>query len=359
MNTNREYILSKLTINGVFDHYCFQQKWYDDNIELLNLIYKETSFLPHDALINERLYCIYHDINDIIICPFCNINKLKFKFFKHGYLNTCGDTKCKVLSGIKNKKPISDEKRIKINEKISKANKQKFINMTDEERDKFISISRKNFFNCRKYSQTEEAKKKRVESRRKNNKYWHTKETIHKISKSNKITHLSAEFKDKYKKTYELAHQKQSIEIKERIKNGKFTPCITNTWTHFDAIINIDNINYKFRSSWEVVFWFLNQHLEYEKIRIPYTFENQQYIYIVDFVDTKNKIIYEIKPNSYYKKNIQNKLNAKTLAAQAWCKSNNYEYKIISDDWFILNAKRFDYNSYPQYKSKMKKFLTV
>jgi len=52
------------------------------------------------------------------------------------------------------------------------------------------------------------------------------------------------------------------------------------------------------------------------------------------FIDSVNKVIYEIKPNSmkYIKIN-----KIKDVAAKNWAFNNNYEYKVISEDWFNKN----------------------
>jgi len=142
--------------------------------------------------------------------------------------------------------------------------------------------------------------------------------------------------------------------MKKKISEGSFTPCITNSWTKWSAYVNINNQCRKFRSFWEASFFVLNTNLEFEKIRIPYTYNNQIHSYIVDFVDMTNKILYEIKPNST-KTNELNQI--KFSAAHDWAKINGYSFKIISDDWFKQNAKTIDYTNHPQLYSSMKQFL--
>jgi ribosomal protein L25 (general stress protein Ctc) len=91
--------------------------------------------------------------------------------------------------------------------------------------------------------------------------------------------------------------------MKEKIYNSEFTPNITNSFTHWDAIIKLNGITYKFRSSWEACFWLCNNHLAYEKYRIPYiSVDGINRIYIADFFDYSNNILYEIKPRSRYVK---------------------------------------------------------
>lgn len=142
------------------------------------------------------------------------------------------------------------------------------------------------------------------------------------------------------KETLEKVWKNQSILMKKRIRDGEFTPCITNTWTHYDSIINIKGKDKKMRSSWEAFFYLCNEDLEYEKVRIPYTYLNDDKIYITDFVDYENRIIYEIKPNSEVNtdKNI-----AKKESAIKWCKENGYVYKLITNKWFIDNKQNIKY----------------
>ena len=154
------------------------------------------------------------------------------------------------------------------------------------------------------------------------------------------------------KETKENSIKKQSETMKLKIKNGEFTPCVTNSWCK--SRIEINGI--AFRSCWEAVFYILNPNLSYEKIRIPYADEKgREKIYITDFVDSFSKKIYEIKPQSV-KTTIRNILKEKS--AIEWCINNGYEYICISDVYFFENASKIDYNLYePKLKKSMKKFL--
>src|SRR5574343_584900 len=79
------------------------------------------------------------------------------------------------------------------------------------------------------------------------------------------------------------------------ILNGTFTPKITNSWCHSRTKIIIKNKIVYVRSSWEAFFYIKNPNLQYEKLRIPYEHNNQTKIYLVDFIDYENKMVYEIK----------------------------------------------------------------
>ena len=120
--------------------------------------------------------------------------------------------------------------------------------------------------------------------------------------------------------------------------------------------INIYNIKIKYRSSWEAKFHLLNPKLNYEKIRIPYYLEGLRKLYIVDFEDSDNKILYEIKPNS----EINSKKNKiKEIAAKEWAVNNGYAYKIISDEWFLENVHKVDFEKNPQLIKPMKQFFNI
>jgi len=138
--------------------------------------------------------------------------------------------------------------------------------------------------------------------------------------------------------TRKNAHIKQSLKMKQLIAEGKWTPCITNSWarSRTDVLItqNEQIKIIKCRSTWEAYFQIKNQHCLYENIRIPYEFNKVFHNYIVDFVDINKKILYEIKPESEK----QNNLNIiKFNAATKWAKDNDYNFIVISNDWFKCN----------------------
>ncbi len=164
----------------------------------------------------------------------------------------------------------------------------------------------------------------------------------------------------RYKRSKEdwlLSYKKQSNKMKENIAEGKFTPCVTNSWANSRCKIEIDGFEKKYRSTWEAVFQILNPTCKYEKLRIKYISpkDNEWHNYIVDFIDEVNKKVYEVKPNSTKNTEI-NIIKEKYLLK--WCYENNYTYNQINDDWFFENAKKLDYNKYDNKINKgMKQFL--
>jgi hypothetical protein len=119
---------------------------------------------------------------------------------------------------------------------------------------------------------------------------------------------------------------KKSIHMKNIIEAGTFTPKTENRLSRWKAEYD----GKVFRSSWEACFYFLNNHCEYEKVRIRYydTNKNKERIYIVDFVDEINKILYEVRP-----KNLQHNMTDKLIAADKYMNSHGYTFKFIDEDY--------------------------
>jgi len=93
-------------------------------------------------------------------------------------------------------------------------------------------------------------------------------------------------------------------------------------------------ITINLRSSWEAFFQIKNPNLFFEKLRIPYKINDVVKSYILDFVDEKNNIIYEIKPYALH----DTKVNMlKFNAAKKWANENNFKFVIIDNSWFYKN----------------------
>jgi hypothetical protein len=135
---------------------------------------------------------------------------------------------------------------------------------------------------------------------------------------------------------------KHSNSMKELISKGKFTPNITNSWARSKTKVIINGEEKFVRSSWEAVFWALNQDFMYETVRVKYIDTNQkERNYIVDFYSKENNCLYEIKPKSEIGK--PNNI-LKEKYALKYCKKNNMNYLIIDEDYFIerINEITFD-----------------
>lgn len=154
--------------------------------------------------------------------------------------------------------------------------------------------------------------------------------------------------------------RKASIKMKKLILEGKFNPCVTNSWCHSKIKIKFRRGNeiviQNVRSSWEAFYQLLNPNLEYEKLRVPYFYNNSWHTYIVDFIDLSNNIAIEIKPD---KESYKEKNRIKEKALIEWCNQNNYTYKRIGESYFSsikwnesLISDQPDYNklSNPKFK---------
>ena len=134
------------------------------------------------------------------------------------------------------------------------------------------------------------------------------------------------------------AYKKQSISMKKKIKDGLFVPPVSNSWAKSRCDIsfmrNNKTLNIKLRSCWEAYFQLFYPDLLYEKLVIPYIYNNEYKNYIIDFVDHDKKTFYEIKPKSNLD---DDKVKVKIMYAEKWAKENEYNFIIISNDWFENN----------------------
>jgi hypothetical protein len=323
MYNNEE--LKKIILNEKGN--TIRSKINDPNIKL-NILYN-TSFLnEYNSLLIERLYCIKQNITEIVKCNYCSEKAKYCESSSRRYYNTCINKECMLIHKRNNGKKITDKRW---------ENHQKPIK---------IKISK------------EERYKKAAETRRKNNPDWFTEDQKKYIKQkrddyfsleentNNKIKKLKDHWKDP------IRREKQSNLIKNLIKEGVFTPPITNTWTHWESKYIFNGKEYKFRSSWEAAFWSVNKDLEFEKLRIPYVYNNKNHTYIVDFIDYNNNIVYEIKPDDKFLK--KEKIKEQYLIE--WCKNNNFQYKLITNSWFFENYNKIDFNNNEWLLNKMKQF---
>lgn len=156
----------------------------------------------------------------------------------------------------------------------------------------------------------------------------HNKNNDPRIAKQtyeNKIGQNNPMSKTNYQDRTNLS-KKQSSSMKQLILEGKFTPKSENRLCH----LKLEYKGQKYRSSWEIIFHYLNPNMLYEKIRIPYKLKNgEEHTYISDFYDKTTNTIYEIKPDKIY-----NDLSDKMEAIKESIKQNtNYNYIHLGDDW--------------------------
>lgn len=141
-----------------------------------------------------------------------------------------------------------------------------------------------------------------------------------------------------YGKRHSEEHKnKKSNHMKKLIENGNFTPNIHNSRTHMKTEVG----GKKFRSSWEAAFYTMFPYYNYEELRIKYTIDDKEKIYIVDFISHDDKIAIEIKPSTIKK---DKKFLLKENALKEWCNNNDYEYKLLTEEFFINNWEKIDFS---------------
>ena len=133
--------------------------------------------------------------------------------------------------------------------------------------------------------------------------------------------------------------KKQSKSIKNKIENGLFTPNVFNSITRKNIELKNENFSIKFRSSWELLFYVMNPGYKYEELRIPYLYNSNQKIYLVDFICKESRKVVEIKPSS---KNNDPKNKAKIESLNKWCKLNNYKMSLVGEN----DLKKYKYSEF-------------
>jgi len=128
-------------------------------------------------------------------------------------------------------------------------------------------------------------------------------------------------------KEREAINLKSSISQIKNILEGSFDP--QKNYNHYKKnTCYLFDREYIFRSSWEVIFFLSNPSLKYETLRIKYLKNNGKGgVYIPDFIDEENKIIYELKPRRNFIKQ-QNKMDG----AIKWCFEEGYKFIWINED---------------------------
>lgn len=307
-----------------YDRYKNVKHYSDDELKIIYEEYKESHefFNP----INKKTYDNYQSWQYSMTRFFDRDSLSRFLFKLEKKIPKCKYHKCKKELTIDEYRcnKIDPSKRFQLycNDCMEKENFRRYV----KSQDTIDKIQKKR----KKWVESQEGKNayKKIgkNNSKKLKKYFTTKEGIAQIERS-KI-HMSNLLKNK-------------------IKNGEFTPNITNTWTHWKAEIILEGKIYKFRSSWEASFYVSNQHLLYEKLRIPYTLNGKCKTYIADFFDETNQILYEIKPKSQYNKEI-NKLSAvidhciKNKIKFIWINEKNILNYIDINDFSEYNKKQYD-----------------
>lgn len=129
-----------------------------------------------------------------------------------------------------------------------------------------------------------------------------------------------------------ITKNKQSKLVREKIKNGSWTPNIHNSRTHHTAEAIINGVTKRFRSSWEAVYAVLNPSAQFEKVRLPYMYNGVEHIYIVDFFKNDTKELIELKPECQIN---SSKYILKREAAQHFCQDKGYIFIEHTEKYFL------------------------
>jgi len=124
------------------------------------------------------------------------------------------------------------------------------------------------------------------------------------------------------------AYKRASETIKKKIMNGEYTP--KNNRGRATRIY-CEKTEISYRSTWEYKFHQKNPHTLFEHTRIPYMLNGEQHVYIIDFTDIENRILYEVKPKSLLNDEVT---ISKAEAARQWSEQNGYTYNIVTEDDF-------------------------
>ncbi len=131
----------------------------------------------------------------------------------------------------------------------------------------------------------------------------------------------------------------RSTRMKDAILSGKFTPKSNNRNTHWEA----SYLGKKFRSSWEAWFQSLFPLAEYETLRVCYKSNNEEKIYIVDFIDHANRIVAEVKPEELTKTET---FLCKWKYLVLWARERGYTPVIVTKRWLVDHTHYIDYSSF-------------
>src|SRR5574344_386701 len=152
--------------------FCFRNELISKFPELWKWLLEKTSFLPENASITERIFCIKNHIIEIPTCSFCHKNKVKFNFSNGAYApycsiscaskDTCGEAiKKRDFKAITEKvkatrlkrygkyHPDSFAKKLK-NTKLAKYGNENWVNTEKAKQTKLERYGNPNFINPEK-----------------------------------------------------------------------------------------------------------------------------------------------------------------------------------------------------------------
>lgn len=290
---------------------------------------EENAFLLFEQLTGESWIELVVNLRDgLDSVPYCKTCGSVSSFYTKKYGKFCCSS-CATAYGrekYKSEKHLRDQKKRRIKEE-EKARKDEEKKKRREERERNKPPKRpKGMTNVEWYG--EEKARELAENR---SKFQSGKKRPNQ-SKKLKEWYSNEENKKKFLKAYRSidyssSWKEHSIRMKEKIRNGDFTPPTNIKSRRFDY----EGIS--FRSTFEVIYYvyhtkILSNDVAYETIRLPYKDESgNDRIYIVDFENVTTKELIEIKPES----NV-NTIKHKAEAAQKYCKESGKTFLVVTEE---------------------------
>lgn len=124
----KDYIrFNCLTKTGKLNNRSTIKSWWENrsSIAIYEQIFEATSFLPTDCKFSERMYCVFHDIDNPVLCKHCKAERVSFKNFTEGYFIYCS-TSCSTKCPERNEKISRNNDYSTISEKVRNTNIRKY-----------------------------------------------------------------------------------------------------------------------------------------------------------------------------------------------------------------------------------------
>lgn len=339
---------------------------------------KKHNISPKDYYVK---YLLTEEERGSIFCKWCGKERM-FLSIKKGFRNTCGDGECRKKSvsksssrswadrmtpeGVENSiralkmRVITEEERLatskrfkgkKLSEeqkqKISKTRLERHFTWDEERKQDFSEYQKYKIANDEEYrSKLSNNISKAVEAARSDESKEKRKNSLiekHGVTNSFQIPFVVDKLSITYSDEEKVKEITGKIKETKRLRYGDPNYCNPEKGmetkkknnSHLgkkNIVVVFNNVTYYFRSSMEVAYFMLNQHLLYESIWIKYiNIEGKQKTYILDFEDSVKKIIYEVKPSVFVKRG-NNPL--KMRSAFEWSKNNGYKFVLITETYF-------------------------
>lgn len=156
-----------LTIKGGLNNRVCLKSWWENRnlISIYDSIFTQTSFLPKNSSVSERLYYIKHGITEPPVCQHCKSNPVSFKNYSDGHYDYCS-AYCSTQCPERNRKIVENRDNEKMKETYKKTCMERygveFWFKTKQAVDA-IKNTKKEKYGDEKYNNVEKAKKTNLE----------------------------------------------------------------------------------------------------------------------------------------------------------------------------------------------------